>query len=302
MRRSHTRGVAPRGSWRTGLVTLGAVLAVEAAVLAAGAARLRMAPGAGESIRVGVAASDPDVPAFRADRREQAMPVVAAYARRVRDLASRGAQLVVLPEKMVGIAPSYRDEAQAVLAAAARDASVRLVAGVNLTGADPRRNVAWVFGPDGRMELEYEKRLLVPHFENGYDVGVDSGLVATDAGLAARTRASSPRPRGTSRPMQPSRPASRCCGRSKAAIQSSVRHRKGCSSSPMHSGARCCVCRPGRIARRSRSSTSRSAVAAPRTPSTGTGSDCSTVLPSCSSSSPRSSSRRGEMLPSRSEC
>jgi hypothetical protein len=54
-------------------VIFGAVLVVEAAALAAGVARLQLiAPEPRDSIRVGVAASDPDIPAFRTDRREQA--------------------------------------------------------------------------------------------------------------------------------------------------------------------------------------------------------------------------------------
>jgi apolipoprotein N-acyltransferase len=101
----------------------------------------------------------------------------------VRELGARGAEVVVLPEKMIGIAPSYRGEAQAVLAAAARETRVRLVAGANLTGDPVPRNVAWVFGPDGALELEYEKRLLVPGYEDAYHPGAEPGFLRTDGYL-----------------------------------------------------------------------------------------------------------------------
>ncbi len=159
-------------------------LAVEAAAVAFGVGRLTMMSPAGtrDVVRVGVAASDPDIRFFRTDRRDEAIPVVQAYARRVRELAARGAQLVVLPEKFTGIAPAYRDEAQAMLADAARAAGVWLVAGLNLTGGDTRRNVAWVFAPTGRMEREYDKRLLVPHYEDGYQAGTEPAILASEIG------------------------------------------------------------------------------------------------------------------------
>src|SRR5262249_33432216 len=131
---------------------------------------------------IGVAASDPDIRFFRTDERDEAIPVVEAYARRVRALADRGATIVVLPEKMVGIAPSYRDEALAILGGAARDSRVRVVAGMNLTGIPTPRNVAWVFGPDGTLEREYDKRLLVPGYEDAYAPGVESGIVVDESG------------------------------------------------------------------------------------------------------------------------
>jgi apolipoprotein N-acyltransferase len=135
------------------------------------------------SVRIGMAASDPDIRFFRTESREEGLAVVRAYARRIGELAARGAQLVVLPEKMVGLAPSYRGEAETILAEAARASGVRLIAGLNLTGTAPRRNVAWVFGPDGRRVLEYDKRLLVPMFEDDYEPGPAPGLVPTRDGM-----------------------------------------------------------------------------------------------------------------------
>jgi apolipoprotein N-acyltransferase len=110
------------------------------------------------------------------------MPVVEAYARRVRALAAQGATVVVLPEKMVGVAPSFSREASATLARAARDGRARVVAGINLTGGPTLRNAAWVFAPDGQFELQYFKRLLVPRYEDGYAAGTEPGLVDGESG------------------------------------------------------------------------------------------------------------------------
>jgi apolipoprotein N-acyltransferase len=166
------------------IVALACAIGVEAAAVRFGYARLgSVPPPDAPSVRIGMAASDPDIRFFRTERPEEGLAVVRAYARRVGELAARGAQIVVLPEKMVGLAPASRGEAETLLAEAARTSGVRLVAGLNLTGAQPRRNVAWVFGPDGRRVLEYDKRLLVPMFEDDYEPGPAPGLVPTRDGM-----------------------------------------------------------------------------------------------------------------------
>jgi apolipoprotein N-acyltransferase len=157
------------------------VVAVEATAIGLGYARMVAMPTE-PTVRVGLAASDPDLRFFRSDQRDEVIPVVESYARRVRALAVQGATVVVLPEKMVSIAPSYSEEAARILAAAARDSRARVVAGINLVGIPAPRNVAWVFAPDGQLELEYAKRLLVPRYEDGYASGTEPGFVNGESG------------------------------------------------------------------------------------------------------------------------
>lgn len=126
---------------------------------------------AGPRLKVGLAATDETVKYFETDKAEEALPVVNAYARRVRDLASRGATLVVLPEKFVGVAPDYADEVYRILSAAARDNNVTLVAGLNRTGAGRQRNMAVVFSPAGQVLAEYDKTHLLPGLESQYRPG-----------------------------------------------------------------------------------------------------------------------------------
>jgi apolipoprotein N-acyltransferase len=135
-------------------------------------------------MRVGLAAADATVRYFRTRRPEEALPVIEAYARRVGELASRGAQVVVLPEKFVGVTPAYAGQAAAILAAAARRYHVVVVAGFNHVGERPLRNVALVLGPDGRQLAEYDKARPLPGFEDGYLVGRTPALLALPAGTA----------------------------------------------------------------------------------------------------------------------
>jgi apolipoprotein N-acyltransferase len=92
-------------------------------------------------------------------------------------------EAIVLPEKMVGIAPGYDEEASELLAAAAAEGhDVLLVAGLNLVGRRQARNVAAVFS-HGRRALEYDKRRLVPGLERMYAPGATVGLYKAPGGM-----------------------------------------------------------------------------------------------------------------------
>ncbi|MGH9430202.1 MAG: nitrilase-related carbon-nitrogen hydrolase [Terriglobia bacterium] len=133
-------------------------------------------PVSGPSIRVGLATADAGVRYFRTEQVQEAMPVVQAYAQRAGKLAAQGAQVVVLPEKFVGVTPAYKDEVLNVLAEAARSNHVMLIAGLNLVGIHPMRNVAEVFAPDGQRVVEYDKVHFLPGPETGYKIGTKPGL------------------------------------------------------------------------------------------------------------------------------
>ena len=85
-----------------------------------------------------------------------------AYARRAGILAERGAEVIVLPEKFVGVTTGYADEARATLAQVARAHGVRIVAGLNHVDPPTPRNQAVVFGPNGQIEMEYDKQAAGP--------------------------------------------------------------------------------------------------------------------------------------------
>jgi len=125
-----------------------------------------------DTVRVGLAVTDTSVAAFRTEDQDQAMRVIHSYARRVKELAARGAQIVVLPEKFVAIRPEWADVGRGVLASAAREGNVILAAGFNEWLANGRqRNVAVIFLPSGEIAGEYLKRYLVPGFESEYQQG-----------------------------------------------------------------------------------------------------------------------------------
>ena len=156
-------------------------LALCAGTLGWGAGQLAQ-PATGATVRVGLAASDETVRFFRTERADEALRVVAAFARRIEDLAGRGAQVVVLPEKFVGVTPAYADAVRAALAEVARTHRVWVVAGLNRIEGPPRRNVALVFDPGGKVALEYDKVHLLLPFEHGYRKGRAPATIRTSGG------------------------------------------------------------------------------------------------------------------------
>lgn len=159
-----------RSQRRAALRSLVIPLALCTASIAWGAVILSRSSAA-PVVRVGLAATDETVRFFRTERAEEALWVVGAYARRVGDLAARGAEVVVLPEKFVGVTPAYAEAVRGVLADAARMHHVWVVAGLNRIDGSARRNVALIFAPDGRLALEYDKVHMVPGWEDGYTSG-----------------------------------------------------------------------------------------------------------------------------------
>lgn len=157
-------------------------LALLVAATAFGALRLHGAATA-PPIRVGLAVTDTDINRVNETTDpETTLSIVRAYGDRIDRLAREGATLIVLPEKMTGATPAVAPEAASVLAAAARRNHTIVVAGINRVAIDPRRNVAWVFGPDGRRLVEYDKHHMLPGPETGYLVGLQPALFpASDA-------------------------------------------------------------------------------------------------------------------------
>jgi apolipoprotein N-acyltransferase len=146
-------------------------LVITLAVIGYGSVRLRDASVSG-SVRVGLAATDHGLPdaAITTDT-SRALVAAEAYAARVARLAVQGAEIIVLPEKMVGVTPASDRPVIDVLGESARAAGVRVIAGLSRNAVQPRHNVAVLFPSDGGPTVEYEKHHPVPIIERDYARG-----------------------------------------------------------------------------------------------------------------------------------
>jgi apolipoprotein N-acyltransferase len=172
-----------RGQPQLKLAAVGVPVCLGLLALSYGWARLEWSHPQ-STLRVGAAATDVSLHLFDTSSREQALPVMEAYARRIDDLARRGAEVVVLPEKFVGIAPDYEEEAVQILSESSRRNRVTVVAGLNLVGRVTERNTALVFGPDGRLLVEYDKAFLLSGLETAYERGKSPGLFSVSGATA----------------------------------------------------------------------------------------------------------------------
>ena len=158
--------VSSEQRWRIAIA--GALVVV--AAFSFGAWRLAR-PAAGAAVTVGLAASDPLIARFNTTDRDDALDVVEVFTTAIDGLAARGARIIVLPEKLVGVTEGYRADVTNVFADAAMRNRVVVVAGLNEIGAPAKRNVAVVFSPAGTIAGSYMKQHHIPGIERDYTPG-----------------------------------------------------------------------------------------------------------------------------------
>ncbi len=182
--------------WRVARGPLLCAALLAAGIFAFGLLRLpAAAPAQGEL--VGIAVIDdfigPRVPATQVER------VWTQYERHVETLAAQGARIVVLPEKIAVVGPTEAAQLERRLSALAARTQVWLTVGIGTDDGREKRNLAWLFAPDGRLDANYRKHHMAPperEFAPGsaYDVrtigGTRYGLaVCKDMHFAAMGRA-----------------------------------------------------------------------------------------------------------------
>jgi apolipoprotein N-acyltransferase len=103
--------------------------------------------------------------------------ILEGYDNRVQDVAARGAQVIVLPEKIAFLAPARSVEWQQHFSALARQNRVWLEVGIGIDDGKNPTNWAWLFSPDGLLAASYEKHHMAPperreHYLSGADYAV----------------------------------------------------------------------------------------------------------------------------------
>ncbi len=141
--------------------------AIAVAVFAANAAlgAWHMSAPPASTIHVALIDSDDAMGKTRQDDKPGTFKAIDAYAAEIAKLDGAHVKLIVLPENISRVAPEWRGEAQAKLAAAADAAHATLVAGFNTQLDGAQRNVSWAFVPGAATPVTYEKRRLVPVLE-----------------------------------------------------------------------------------------------------------------------------------------
>jgi apolipoprotein N-acyltransferase len=144
----------------------------------------RMSEPPSGSLRVALVESDDAVGNFSRDDRAATFKASEAYIAAMERLGAAHAQLIVLPENISRVAPEWRAEAQAALAAVADRSQATVVAGFNTKVDGAQRNVSWAFSPGVAQPTTYEKRRLVPILESAiYTPGPGPKVLSNGVGL-----------------------------------------------------------------------------------------------------------------------
>ena len=137
------------------------------------------------ALHVAIVASKGLTPESESTDPADAADVMAVYAKIVRDVAARGAQVVVMPEKIIGVAPNYEWDVVQGFQRIASMSHVWMVVGLNQVGRTPKRNIAAVFGPDGKIVVAYAKHHPVPNLESDYKPGSKTAIFDAPWGRTA---------------------------------------------------------------------------------------------------------------------
>jgi apolipoprotein N-acyltransferase len=153
---------------RRALQIVGMGVGVVAAVLIFGAARLAMPQR--QIVKVGLIASDQKANATVTDPGADTERLFRDYAREAGMLAAKGAQVIVMPEKLGVTLEGKAAGTDAVLQSVAEQTGATIVAGVVHVDAPLKYNQARIYVP-GAIVRRYDKRHMLPPFESNLKPG-----------------------------------------------------------------------------------------------------------------------------------
>ncbi len=173
----HLRRSAPRQARHIA----GAALGVMVLVLGFGAVRLaRQAQGQG--VKVGLIASDQPANIGVADEGAETARLFRDYAAAAEGLAARGAQVIVLPEKLgVAVDPKL-GETDALFQSLADTSKSTIVVGLVRISPPMKYNEARVYAPGVPLQ-SYDKHHMLPPFESRLSPGTTLTFLREPAGL-----------------------------------------------------------------------------------------------------------------------
>jgi len=155
----HLRGPAPKQAFRIAVAGLGVI----ALALVFGAVRLAQRPPA-QWVKVGLAASDQPGDVNVAPAGPETGRLLRRYAAEAESLAARGAQTVVLPEKLGVVADPDIAGADALFQSVAGKTKAVIVVGLIHVSPPVKYNQARVYAPGAEVR-SYDKHHMLPAYE-----------------------------------------------------------------------------------------------------------------------------------------
>lgn len=161
---------------RQALGIVGVSLGVIALVLIFGALRLLL-PTPDTQIKVGLIASDEPANVNVADEGAATERLFREYAGEAEVLAGRGAQVIVLPEKLGVIVDPDTNGADSIFQAVADKTKATIVVGLIHVSQTVKYNQARAYAP-GAVVLSYDKHHMLPPFESSFKAGTTLTVIS----------------------------------------------------------------------------------------------------------------------------
>ena len=168
----HLRHNEPKQPFRI----VGAGLGVIALVLIFGALRL-VIPTQDAHVEVGLIASDEPANVNVADEGAETERLFREYAGEAEVLASRGAQVIVLPEKLGVIVDPDTNGVDSIFQAVANKTKATIVVGLIHVSRAVKYNQARAYAP-GAVVLSYDKHHMLPPFESSFKPGTTLTVIS----------------------------------------------------------------------------------------------------------------------------
>jgi apolipoprotein N-acyltransferase len=172
----HLRMKRPKQALRI----VGAGLGAFVLVLVFGVLRLAR-PEPDQKVKVGLIASDQPGNVIVADEGSKTARLFRDYAVEVEELSTRGAQVIVLPEKLgVAVDPDTRDT-DAFFQSLADETKSQIVVGLIRVSPPAKYNEARVYAP-GALLQSYDKHHMLPPFESKFKPGTNLTFLREPSG------------------------------------------------------------------------------------------------------------------------
>ena len=123
------------------------------------------------SLKVAMVAEPENVQNLMRKDKANALALSHRYANSINRQKGKGVSLVVLPEKNIKVTQATRALVQTQFSAIAKNVQAYLVVGIDELSEKQKRNIAWVFNPQGQLLGTYDKEHMLPGPESGYRMG-----------------------------------------------------------------------------------------------------------------------------------
>lgn len=142
-------------------------------------------PVQGPSVKIGMASINMSLEELRSrGQQQEAEKIISRYIHCIDLLSRSGAEVILLPEKIIALNLSEQPQILRLLADAARNNQITLIAGLSIQDDSKLYNSAYLFSPRGEITLKYDKQHLLPFSEGQYTFGKELSIIDTgDKGL-----------------------------------------------------------------------------------------------------------------------